>query len=74
MTGSSGVDIVDSFTNPMEGSRRADGQIRQRHVIVNGPNETNDSKVMVQCSLSCSDLSCRQYINEASLKRRISVH
>ncbi len=74
MTGSSGVDIVDSFTNPMEGSRRADSQIRQRHVIVNGPNETNDSKVTVQCSLNFSDLGCRQYINKASLKRRISVH
>ena len=68
------MNVVDGLADSMQRGRRADSQIRHRHIIVNGPNETNDSKVMVQRSLSFSDLSWGQYINTASLKRRISVH
>ena len=45
MRRSSGINAIDSFTDPLKSSRCTNGHIRQGHIIVDGSDHTDDFEV-----------------------------
>lgn len=41
------VDIIYRFADTVEGSRRADRQIRQRHIVIDGSHQSDDAEVTI---------------------------
>lgn len=59
VTVSSRVDVIHGFAYAMESGDGADGEICHGHIIVNGPNETDDTEVSVLGSLVGSNFACK---------------
>jgi hypothetical protein len=52
-----GVDIINRFANAMQRRRCANSQVREGHVVVDGPNEADDLQVSMGASFLRSDFS-----------------
>jgi hypothetical protein len=51
------VDVIDRLADALERGRRADGQVRQRHVVVDRANKSGDLEVPMCGCLLLGDLA-----------------
>lgn len=49
------VDVINGLANTMQRGRRADGEVRHRHVVVDGSHKPDDLKVGMLCCLLLGD-------------------
>ena len=52
------VDVVDGLADAVERGGRADGHVRQRHVVVDGPDQADDLEMPVSLDLLVRDAAC----------------
>ncbi len=57
MTECGGVDVVDSFTDPVKRGGRSNSQISHGHIVVNGAYEADNLEMRVSSRLRFVDLS-----------------
>lgn len=59
------VDVINRFTDAVQSGGRSDRLVRQRHVVVDRSDETNDAEVTIgRCLVLCDEFYYHRVRNE----------